>query len=109
MLNYGLEILYSLGLIIPRLEEYLIEKRYSELYSGYEDECTSDYDKKYTYPLDAYINSHNIVHSRMWVEESVEIEPELETRLYYGMPITMTERVEVRKKADLRDNKNNVY
>ena len=101
-LGYAINMLDGSGLIIPELEKYLVEQRYYKLYAGYEEQYASgEYIDKCRDPISAYKTKHNIEQTSMSISESVQIEPDLEKRLYYGMPITMEERKVIRKRAGL--------
>ena len=102
-LSYATNILAGSGLVIPELEKYLVKKKYETLYFGYEDEYASgEYIDRCTDPISEYRRKHNLQQQGMSVVEAVQIEPDLEKRLYYGMPITMEERKVIRDCAGLK-------
>lgn len=99
-LQAAMTILDRTGLIVPDLRDYLDKKRANCLIGGYE----GIYDREQTYPIKQYAEKHEIPYSEMSVEESVQTEPDLETRLFYGMPITKEEYQATRAKAGLKNS-----
>lgn len=99
-LSSALTILSRSTLIVPELYSYLEEKRNLCLIKGYED----TYNECQSYPIKQYMDKNNISHSPMSISESLYTEPELETRLFYGMPITEDEYKSTRTKAGLKND-----
>lgn len=99
-LSSALTILDNSIVYAPELKEYLEQRRNLGLITGYEDVQNHSQ----SYPIKQYMDSHGISHSEMNVSESVQTFPDLDTRLFYGMPITEEEYKTVRTKAGLKND-----
>lgn len=97
-------ILENMNMISPDIENYLEQRRNHWIIKGYVDE----FNKCMVYPLKRYADAHGLKISEMSLEEAVMTYPELEDRLFYGLPISEEEYLIVREKAGL-DNSRNRY
>ena len=97
-------ILNNMGIIIPEIDEYMEKRRNHWLIKGYIDEVNDSM----VYPLKRYVEVHGIGESNMSLAEAVLTYPELEDRLFYGLPISDDEYLLVREKAGL-SNKHGIY
>lgn len=97
-------ILDNLSMIIPEIDDYMEQRRNHWIIKGYVDEVNDCM----VYPLKRYVEAHGIGESNMSLDEAVLTYPELEDRLFYGLPISEEEYLLVREKAGL-SNKNGNY
>lgn len=97
-------ILENMCVIMPDVEAYLEERRNHWLIKGYID----TYNQTVSYPMKMYMESHGKKFSDMSLEEVVLTYPELEDRLFYGLPISEEEYLLVRERAGL-DNSKSIY
>lgn len=97
-------ILENMNMISPDIEKYLEQRRNHWIIKGYVDE----FNKCMVYPLKRYADAHGLKISEMSLEEAIMTYPELEDRLFYGLPISEEEYLIVREKAGL-DNSRNRY
>ena len=97
-------ILNNMGIIIPEIDEYM-EKRHNHwIIKGYVDEANNCM----IYPLKRYVEAHGLGESNMSLDEAILTYPELEDRLFYGLPISDEEYLLVREKAGI-SNKYGIY
>ncbi len=94
-----LEVMKVASFYEPEMEQYFVKRKYHALAIGY-------FNYKYPheenmYPIKSYSLFHGLAHSEIGLEESLETFPSMETRLYYGYPLTHQELVSVREKAGI--------
>ena len=97
-------ILNNMSIIVPEIYSYMEQRRNHWIISGYVDEVNDCM----VYPLKRYVEAHGIGKSNMSLDEAVMTYPELEDRLFYGLPISEEEYMLVRERAGL-SNKNGNY
>ena len=90
-------ILNNMGIIIPEIDEYMEKRRNHWIIKGYVDEANNCM----IYPLKRYVEAHGLGESNMSLDEAILTYPELEDRLFYGLPISEDEYFQVRAKAGL--------
>ena len=96
-------ILNNMGIIIPEINAYMEQRRNRWIIKGYVDEVNDCM----VYPLKRYVETHGIGESNMSLDEAVLTYPELEDRLFYGLPISEEEYLMVREKAGLSNKHGN--
>lgn len=96
-------ILNNMGIIIPEINAYMEQRRNHWIIKGYVDEVNDCM----VYPLKRYVETHGIGESNMSLDEAVLTYPELEDRLFYGLPISEEEYLMVREKAGLSNKHGN--
>lgn len=96
-------ILNNMGIIIPEIDEYMEKRRNHWIISGYVDEVNHCM----VYPLKRYVEAHGLGESNMSLDEAIQTYPELDDRLFYGLPISDEEYMLVREKAGLSNKHGN--
>ncbi len=92
-----MSILNSMSIIVPEIYEYVEQRRNFHIIKGYIDEVN----QCMVYPVKRYADRHGIDFADMSLEEAIATYPELEDRLFYGLPISDEEYFQVRAKAGL--------
>ena len=92
-----LTILNNMGIIVPEIYDYMEKRRNLWIIRGYVDELN----QCMVYPVKRYMDNHGVDFADMSLEEAVAKYPELEDRLFYGLPISEDEYFQVRAKAGL--------
>lgn len=95
-------ILDNMNVIAPDIYDYLEQRRNYWIIKGYVDEVN----KCMIYPVKRYMRRHGKVFGEMSLEEAVATYPELEDRLFFGLPISDEEYHLVRERAGLVDKSN---
>lgn len=95
-------ILDNMSVIEPDIYDYLEQRRNYWIIKGYVDEAN----QCMVYPIKRYMNKHGKVFGEMSLDEAIATYPELEDRLFLGLPISDEEYHLVRKRAGLANTRN---